>query len=222
MKPNVIFVSQSAKLIAHAGLKAVSHAEETSFTIAQIIADSARVSTKKPWLSPTEAKKFVEGLMRRGHWSPFEFFDVTFEVVTSRAVSHELVRHRLASYIQESQRYCRYDDKLPVIRRFSPSPQWPEDLVPIFARACNAAHESYLDLLTFGVRPEDARVVLPEATATKIRVKMNLREFRHFLYLRTDKAAWFDMRMLASQMADAFVSMFPTEQYLIDDCVRCE
>lgn len=187
-----------------------------------IIANAARVShlgedSDDLWKN----RGFVERLMSWGHWSPFEFVDICFRCFTSRDVTHELVRHRLASYMQESQRYCKYDIGLDVIV--------PEHILMadehVYANwlgSLKHAHKTYKELLAEGIRPEDARTVLPGCTATRILFKCNLREFRHFLDLRTDKCAWSEMRIVARQMADAFVDAYPDHAYLIADVVHAE
>lgn len=178
-----------------------------------LIAETARVSTQRD-TDPETSKAFVQKLMKWGHWTPFEFVDLTFYLTTSRAVANELVRHRLMSFVQESQRYVRYDKGLRVIV--------PEALRGTLEEEIWQAHmrdtyDVYLYLLEKGVRPEDARTVLPLATATNMIAKMNLREFRHFLNLRTDKPAWREMRILANLMAEAFAKQFPDEVFLISD-----
>lgn len=159
-------------------------------------------------------KAFVRKLMSWGHWSPFEFIDLTFYLTTSRAVANELVRHRLMSFMQQSQRYVRYDEALPVVMPATIKGTLEADL---WRAQMADAHDVYLYLLEQGHKPEDARTVLPLATATNMLAKMNLREFRHFLNLRTDKAAWSEMRILANLMAEAFAKQFPDEVYLIED-----
>ena len=216
--PAIIIEEQSARLINHTNLVINRYAEEYRLSIAQVISDAARVSTSK--LVPLEkhqAEDFVRKLMAKGHWSPFEFFDLTFQCHTSRAVSHELVRHRLASYMQKSQRYVRYDEYgLKVI--IPPAIASDVHNQYCFLKSVNAAYDAYKTMIAFnGAKPETARAVLPEATATTILVKMNLREFRHFLALRTAPAAWSQMRELAGMMAESFRKKFPDEMYLIDD-----
>lgn len=152
--------------------------------------------------------------MSWGHWSPFEFVDLTFYFVTSRAVANELVRHRLASYMQQSQRYCRYDNGLQVIMPATLRGTLEADL---WRAQMRDAYDVYLYLMEQGQKPEDARTVLPLATATNMLAKMNLREFRHFLNLRTAPAAWSEMRILANLMAEAFAKQFPDETFLIED-----
>lgn len=202
----VAVVGQSARLIR-------STAYDMDETVCQIIAAAARVSTGAKKLDRDEAAEFCRKLIKWGHLSPFEFFDLTFDCVTCRAVSHELVRHRLASYMQESQRYVKYDKVLKVVM--------PSGLAAVpaavegFRAACDAAYERYERLLDAGAKPEDARVVLPEATATHILVKMNLREFRHFLELRTAPAAWSEMRELAEMMKEQFRTTFDDDDFLV-------
>ncbi len=201
------------------GIELVSHSAElirsTEGRPTLVIANAARVC--KDGTENTdycEARKLCRKLLAWGHMSPFEFFEVTFQCVTNRAVSHELVRHRMASYMQESQRYCNYEQELPVIMPHGvkaaghvAAANWEAQM----AEAWNC----YCGMLELGAKPEDARTVLPEATATKLLVKMNIREFRHFLSLRTSPAAWQEMRFLATAMADAFLAKFPDEQYLL-------
>ena len=161
------------------------------------------------------ARKLCRKLLDWGHMSPFEFFEVTFSCVTNRAVSHELVRHRLASYMQESQRYCNYEQELTVICPHGVKAAGQEALGNWEAQMFEA-WDCYCGMLELGLKPEDARTVLPEATATKILVKMNLREFRLFLSLRASGAAWKEMQTLALAMRDAFFTAYPDEAYLLE------
>lgn len=181
-----------------------------------IITAAARVCTAQDVnIEDVDAHKtFVRKLMQWGHWSPFEFVDLTFRLTTTRAVANELVRHRVASYMQESQRYCRYDDGLKVI---VPKIIFMERGLLTWWVQVHEAYQAYLKLLEQGLKPEDARTVLPLATATSMLCKMNLREFRHFLDLRTAPAAWSEMRILAGLMAQVFAKQFPDEVFLIED-----
>lgn len=178
-----------------------------------IISEAAHVCTQRTG-DPAKDKEFVRKLMSWGHWSPFEFVDLTFSLTTSRAVANELVRHRMASYMQLSQRYVRYDESLPVVMPDTIKGTLEADL---WRAQMRDSHDVYLYLLEQGQKPEDARTVLPLATATNMLAKMNLREFRHFLNLRTDRAAWSEMRLLANCMAEAFAKQFPDEVFLIED-----
>ena len=200
--PEVVFVDHSAELIQYP-------AESPSLLIAR----AARVSTQRE-TDPETCKTFVKSLMRFGHWSCFEFADFTWRVTTMRAVATELRTHRHASFMQESQRRVRYEDGLRVIV--------PEGIrgtleADIWKAHMRDTYDVYLYLLEKGVRPEDARTVLPLATAANLVVHMNLREVRHILSLRTDRPAWREMRILADRMAQAFADRYPDEVYLIED-----
>lgn len=207
---NVNFISQSADLL-----------NWTNGVPSQVIAMNARVSTDTTAKTGEycECRKLCRKLLDWGHYTPLEFFEVTFGVITSRAVSHQLVRHRLASYMQESQRYCQYDDGINVIVPTAIQRNPDPEILAAVAKQVTSAANAYKFLLDKGVKAEDARSVLPECTATKLHVKMNLREFRHFLSLRTSHSAWSEMQALATGMADAFSHKFPDEIYLIKEAV---
>jgi thymidylate synthase (FAD) len=138
--------------------------------------------------SPDE---FIRSLIRRGHESVIEHASATFYISgISRACSHQLVRHRLASYSQESQRYCEAGDWEPII------PPTVEDLLTFF-EAIEEAKQIYHKLRQAGIPREDARFVLPNATPTSIVVTMNFRSWRHFCRVRCDKAAQWEIRQVA-------------------------
>lgn len=148
------------------------------------IAHPARVCYKSLPKDFVQEKNFVQSLLRSGHMTPFEHVSATVELVTSRAVTHELVRHRLASFNQESQRYVKYDTGIEFIR-----PIWtyrPENNRG-FVRWCRSmteAETAYGELLDLGHAPEEAREVLPNSTATSIVVTANFREWLHIFDLR--------------------------------------
>lgn len=202
----VNLISQSAELVC-----------TTEGTPTHVIAQSAKVCKASAETADyCECRRLCRKLLEWEHYSPFEFFSMSFKCVTSRAVSHELVRHRLASYMQESQRYCVYDKGLNVI---CPAAIREAKQTDIWLAGVQEAYHVYLSLIYAGVKPEAARTVLPEASATTILVHMNLREFRHFLELRTATSAWGEMRALSRLMAGALLSKFPDEQYLIRDTI---
>lgn len=120
---------------------------------------------------------------------------VTVELITDRAVTHELVRHRPASYSQESQRYVKYDGGMLFIY-----PSWYADASPDLKRAfeesCYEDEQKYKFFRENGLRPEQARVVLPNACATKIVVTAYIPEWKHIFSLRTSLAAYLDIRSL--------------------------
>lgn len=141
--------------------------------------------------------KRVERCVRAGHTTVIEHCVVTFIVEgISRACSHQLVRHRIASYNQESQRYCKYDLK---------GTEWyvvPPDLddKTYFENQMRMCAISYMGAVKTGVKPEDARYMLGEAAKTKLIVTMNARVLFNFLDLRTDKAAQWEIRRMAEEI----------------------
>jgi thymidylate synthase (FAD) len=150
---------------------------------------------------------FVRMLLKRGHESVLEHEKVTVRIVCDRGVSHEIVRHRIASYSQESTRYCNYG-KTGGIAVIEPSlelgstwRQWHDTM--------QTCENTYLAMLKAGISPQIARSVLPQALKTELVMTANLREWRHFFRLRTSKAAHPQMRALATGMLEAFRREIP-------------
>lgn len=143
----------------------------------------------------------VRNCFKRGHMGVFEHASVTFEISgISRACSHQLVRHRMASYNQQSQRYCKLDNSYSVV---VPESIILADMWRDYTRCTTMCLETYKKMLDAGVPAEDARYVLQEGGLTSIVVTMNVRELFHFLDLRTDKHAQWEIRALANEMKDA-------------------
>lgn len=151
--------------------------------------------------------RFLRARIREGHESLIEHASATFEISgISRACSHQLVRHRLASYSQESQRYVEMSD-----------PEWV--LPPAFAenseervvweRLADEVKTAYQALRELGVRKEDSRFVLPNAAATRIVVTMNLRELLHVFRLRISPAAQWEIRDVCVRMLELGYSIAP-------------
>ena len=145
-----------------------------------------------------EPGRFVENRIREGHESIIEHASVTFEISgISRACTHQLVRHRLASYSQESQRYVDMSDPAFVV---PPGVAGNPTAREVWDRFVDSVAETYRQLRAHGVRKEDARFILPNATATRIVVTMNYRSLRHFFAVRCDPAAQWEIRALAREM----------------------
>lgn len=152
-------------------------------------------------ISETSAARFVRAIVQRGHEAVIEHASASFRIVTDRGVTHEIVRHRIASYCQESTRYCNYaQDKfgheIAVIR--------PSDMTENEAQAwregCEAAERAYFAMLAVGSKPQIARAVLPTCLKTEIVMTANFREWRHFLNLRLAGAAHPQMIDLAARI----------------------
>lgn len=143
-------------------------------------------------MTEDSAERFVRGIIKRGHEAVLEHFSFSVRFIVDRGVSHEIVRHRLASYCQESTRYCNYvNDKfgseITVIK-----PYYLEEGSVAFEEwktACRRAEEAYVWLIQAGYSPQEARAVLPNSLKTELIMTANLREWRHFFKLRTSPAA---------------------------------
>ena len=158
------------------------------------------------------AERLIRSMLARGHESPIEHFSISVRIVTDRGVSHEWVRHRLASYSQESTRYCNYSKDIFGGEITFIKPASLEEGTPEYAAWENAmanAERSYLDMLSMGVAPETARSVLPNSLKTEFICTMDLREWRHFFALRTAPAAHPDMRAVACPLYEKFRELLP-------------
>ncbi len=149
------------------------------------------------------AKSFIRRIIANGHESVLEHEKLTIKFICDRGVSHELVRHRIASYSQESTRYCNYSQdkfgkELTLIRPCF----WKEDeeKFRIWCDVMGKIENSYNELIARGAKPEEARGILPNSLKTEIVVTMNIRELRHFLRLRTSKKAHPQMREVANML----------------------
>lgn len=152
----------------------------------------------KEKISDEEIGRLLKIILRSGHLSTCEHPSFTFGIDgISRTCSHQLVRHRLASYSQQSQRYVRYSVPELVV---PPLVAADESLSKQFKESTLAAFDRYMEFLEAGVDPEDARYLLPQAVATKIVVTMNARELLHFFTLRTCERAQWEIRAMAEEM----------------------
>ena len=171
------------------------------------------------------AAKMVNNLISNGHEAMIEFFDITVKFIHNRGFSHEMVRHRLCSFAQESTRYCNYSDdkfgnELTVIR-----PYWlnQENGVieetpkgDMWYRSISFSEVAYFTLLNLKQQPQAARGVLPNDLKTEINVKANLREWRAIFKLRTAPAAHPDMRRA---MTPLLKELQDTLHYIFDDII---
>lgn len=170
--------------ISKGGIKELQHIEK----IARICYKSENLITE----DGESAKKMVKMLIDRGHEAMIEHSSLSVKFTVDRGVSHELVRHRIASFAQESTRYCNYSkDKFDNCITF---------ICPLFFKsdskkyrfwkhAMEIAEAYYFDLLNNGATPQEARSVLPNSTKTEITITANYREWRAFFKLRTAKVA---------------------------------
>lgn len=179
------------------------------------IEKAARVCYKSEMGNLNDSMKFIKSLIKRGHESPLEHSGFTVKFICDRGISHELVRHRVASYCQESTRYCNYSkndfhSQIAVIK-----PLCIEgDGLEIWKKSCEAAEKAYFDLLNHDYTSQDARAVLPACLKTEIYMTANVREWRHFLKLRTSPNAHPEMRRLTIPLLQQLKNTYPI---LFDD-----
>jgi thymidylate synthase (FAD) len=166
--------------------------------------------------------EFIRRLLdpAKPHESVLEHASAGFIIVCDRGISHELVRHRLASYSQESTRYCNYgkgkfSEEITVVQPSNIS-SLHEDASTVslgkgaWTLAMQDSERAYLALLACGTKPQDARSVLPTCLKTEIVMTANFREWRHFLSLRLAPAAHPDMRVIAEMIRTELVVLAPT------------
>ena len=169
----------------------------------RIVENATRVCYKsEDKIKEGSAKKLIKGVIKAKHLGCIEHVSLTVKFICDRACSHQLVRHRLMSFNQKSQRYCK-EDNLEVIK--------PDGLknTAIWLESCRQAENAYAELIRRGEKPEVARGVLPNSTATEIYATANLREWRHFFELRCDRTAQKDIRMLALELLCQMFEKYP-------------
>lgn len=163
-------------------------------------------------ITQDSAEKFLRGIIRSGHESVLEHVSITVKFVTTRSVANQIVRHRIASYSQESTRYCDYDSErlggeITVIR--------PPDILPgtvsfdAWEQAILEAEKAYRLLRRLQRPPEEAREVLPQCLKTELVMTANIREWRHFFRMRCTKAADSKMRQVANMLLEQMHEKLP-------------
>ena len=167
----------------------------------QLIEQAGRTCYKsEDKITNTSCISFVQRLLKLGHESVLEHSAITVKFIVDRGVTHELVRHRLVAYSQESTRYCNYKGGVAFIL-----PCWMKDYKDygehnfpfeyhVWFQAMERAESNYINLINIGWTPQQARSVLPNSLKTEIVATANFREWRHILKLRTSKAAHPQMR----------------------------
>lgn len=163
-------------------------------------------------ITNNSADPFIRRILKSGHESVIEHEKITVKIVCDRGVTHEIVRHRIASYSQESTRYCNYSkDKFGNELAFIKPLFWSEDSqeYKIWEKQMHLIEDSYIRLIQIGATPEQARSILPNSLKTEIVVTMNLREWRHFFKLRTSKRAHPQMREISIPLLRKMCDLLP-------------
>lgn len=187
--------------------------EEPSVELLAITQDSARLIElagrtcykSEDRITDDSADRFVKMINKRGHVSVVEHATATFRIVTDRGITHEIVRHRIASYSQESTRYCNYGkakfgEEITVIQPSGIGPVGTVDYAS-WRDAMESAERAYFALLAARCKPQTARSVLPTCLKTEIVMTANFREWLHFIKLRASEAAHPDIRPLAKEVS---------------------
>ena len=165
-------------------------------------------------ITEESAGRFVKTLIKSGHEAMIEHFNLTIKFICDRGVTHEIVRHRVASYAQESTRYCNYSqdkfgNEITVIEPYFFANNDDDSNYYYWQESCEWAEEYYFKLLKNGATPQEARSVLPNSLKTEIVVTMNMRELRHFLRLRTAKVAHPQIREIAIPLLNELQEKLP-------------
>lgn len=158
------------------------------------------------------AEKFIGMILKSGHESVLEHEKLTVKFICDRGVTHEIVRHRIASYSQESTRYCNYSkDKFGNELTFIRPCFWADDSeeYAVWKQAMEEIEKTYVKLIFLGAKPEEARSILPNSLKTEIVCTMNLREWRHFFRLRTAERAHPQIREISVALLDELKKRIP-------------
>lgn len=173
-------------------------------------------------ITEDSCRKFIENIIKRGHEAVLEHFSITVKFTCDRGVSHEIVRHRLASYCQESTRYCNYSKdgfgkEITVIgpEALNLSPE----AYASWVLGCAYAESTYFEMIQAGCSPQQARSVLPNSLKTEVVMTANIREWRHFLKLRCAPAAHPQMREVALMLLSEFQTKIPL---LFDNIIEAD
>lgn len=169
-------------------------------------------------ITANSASSFVKKIIKLGHESVLEHESISVRFIVDRGVSHELVRHRLAAFSQESTRYCNYKGGVTFIippwvdipeGNYSEFKQNIKGAQKIWFYTCLQSEIDYTDLINAGWSPQQARSVLPNSLKTEIVMTANLREWRHVLKLRTSKAAHPQMREVMNPLLAELTEKIP-------------
>jgi len=190
----------------------------SSKKILQTIEKFGRVSHKtEEKMTKDSYKAFIKRLLSWGHESVLEHQSISVRFICDRGVTHELVRHRIGAYTQESTRYCNYSGKIQFIKPLFYKKGSKE--YKLWFEACLKAAEIYQKLIELKSTPEKARSVLPNSLKTEIVATFNLRQWRHVFEMRCQKAAHPQMREIMIPLLKVFQKKLPV---IFDDFIICE
>lgn len=208
-----------------------SFVEEAELSPEDLIVYIARVSNPSNQLNTETSDRLVAYLVKNKHWSPFEMVDMTVEIVTSRGIAQQILRHRSFSYQEFSQRYAKVSDMEPVQLRYQADKnrQSSTDELNIedqeyFSRRTNeliaSAQELYTEMLDKNVAKECARFILPITTQTKIYMKGSIRSWIHYLQIRIEAHTQLEHRQIAEGVLNIFTANFPNISKALQLCPK--
>lgn len=183
--------------------------ERTVALAARLCYSPTSINELREKLADSDIESFLNKIMSLGHHSVLEHASFTFGIEgISRVTTHQLVRHRIASFSQQSQRYVSHKDEFTSIMpdTIAENP----DARQIFAFMSETVHKAYAQLVEMGIPAEDARYILPNATETKIIMTMNARELLHFFTLRCCQRAQWEIRQMSIEMLRLVKQVAPT------------
>jgi len=180
----------------------IEHTPNPELTVAlaaRLCYSPVSINDLRAKLETADIEQFLDKIMSLGHHSVLEHVSFTFGIEgVSRVTTHQLVRHRIASFSQQSQRYVSHKDQFTSIMPDTIAEN--ADARQIFAFMSETVHKAYAQLVDLGIPPEDARYILPNATESKIIMTMNARELLHFFALRCCQRAQWEIREMAIEM----------------------
>ena len=182
--------------------------ERTVALAARLCYSPADIDELQKKVSSADIRNFLEKIMSLGHQSVLEHASFTFGIEgISRVTTHQLVRHRIASFSQQSQRYVSHTERFSAV--IPPTIANHPEVLARFESQLAALHQAYAEMVEAGIPAEDARYILPNATETKIIVTMNARELLHFFELRCCERAQWEIRAMAVEMLKLAKSVAP-------------
>ncbi len=218
----MILVKPSFEIMAVMGKDFEEHGSDTTL---DLIERAGRTCYKsEAAMTIDSAKKFVQKINKLGHESVIEHSAMTVRIICDRGVTHEIVRHRLCAFSQESTRYCNYKGGVTFVippwvdlepLECKPADSWPKELHDNqkpeweWFKSMHNAECSYIFLTSRGWSPQQARSVLPNSTKTEIVITANFREWRHIFKLRCAKAAHPQMREIMIPLRDRCRGLVP-------------
>lgn len=190
----------------------LQHTPDPELTVAlaaRLCYSKVGIEELKQKLTSSDINSFLDKIMSLGHQSVLEHASFTFGIEgISRVTSHQLVRHRVASYSQQSQRYVSHKEQFGVV--VPPEIASNSEMRALFETEMQRLHESYARMVDAGIPAEDARYLLPNATETKIVVTMNARELLHFFGVRCCERAQWEIRAMSVEMLNVVRDIAPT------------